>query len=90
MVLPESGYWTYQTRDRSIWLKKAFENTSVDELVAIFNKTTPNILHSFIHHETLLVDDKNSTWFTNKITNLFNQKTQILSIFVKIVMTYKY
>ena len=38
--------------------KKASENTSVDEKVAAIKKTILNIIHNFIPHETLLVDDK--------------------------------
>ena len=40
------------------WGKKNFTNTSLDEKVAIVNKAILNILHNFILHETLLVDDK--------------------------------
>ena len=60
--------WYYQELDTELirraidlfdW-KKAFENTSVDEKVAIINKTSFNILHHFIPHETLLLDNKDS------------------------------
>ena len=46
---------------------KTFENTSVDEKVAVFNTTALNIFHNFIPHETLLVDDKDPPCLTNKI-----------------------
>ena len=63
--LPGSGYWTYQKSNRSICLGKAFENNSVDERIAIFNKTILNIFHSFIPDEALLFDDKDfPSWFT--------------------------
>ena len=70
--------WQYQEADTELirsaiyifnW-KKAFENTSVNEKSAIFNKTILNILLNFISHETLLVDDKDPSWLTNKIKNL--------------------
>ena len=51
--------------------KNAFENSSGDEKVAIFNKSILNILHNFIPHETLIVDGKDPTWLTN-IKNLIN------------------
>ena len=59
-------------RNRSIRLKKAFSNTSVDEKVAIFKKTILNIFQNFIPHETLLVDDKDPPWITSKINKLIN------------------
>ena len=49
--------------------KKSFANTSVEEKVATFNKSILHILHNFIPHETLLVDDKDPTWVTNKKTH---------------------
>ena len=54
--------------------KKAFEKTSVHEKVTIFNKHILSILHDFIPHETLLGDDKDPPWPTNKIKNLINEK----------------
>ena len=53
-------------------LKNAFENSSGDEKVAIFNKSILNILHNFIPHEKLIVDGKDPTWLTNNIKNLIN------------------
>ena len=77
--------WHYQEADtelirRAIDLfdgKKAFKNTSVDEKVAIFSKSILNILHNFIPHETLLVDDTDLPWLTNKIKNLINEKNTV-------------
>ena len=71
--------------------KKAFENTSVHEKVAIFNKTILNIPQSIFPHETLLVDYKDSLWITNKTKKVSLIKiTQSLSIFVEIVIIYRY
>ena len=48
--------------------KKAFENTSVDEKYAIFNKTILNIFHKFIPHETLLVGNTIKSLITEENT----------------------
>ena len=53
--------------------KKAFANNSE----VIFNKTIRNILHNFIPHETLLVDEKDSPWLTSEIKNLINEKNTV-------------
>ena len=79
---------TYSQIDLFYW-KNTFEDTSVDEKVNIFNKTVLDILHNFIPHETFLVDDKDPPWLTKTIKNLINKKKS-LSIFVKIVIIYKY
>ena len=76
--------WYYQEMDterirRAIDLfdwTKVFENNSVREKNAIFNKIILNVLHNLIPHETLLVDDKDPPWFTNKMKNIINKKTQ--------------
>ena len=71
-------FWHYQEADTEIirrtidlfdW-KKAFANASVD----IFNKTVRIILHNFIPHETLVVDEKDPPWLTSKIKSLINEK----------------
>ena len=54
-------------------MEESFCNTSVD----IFHKTIRNILHNFIPHETLLVDEKDSPWLTNEIKNLINKKNTV-------------
>ena len=81
--------WYYQEADTELirqaidlfdW-KKAFENTSVDEKVAIFNKTSLSILHNFIPRETLLLDNKDFPWLTNKIANLINGKDTVFKYF---------
>ena len=64
-------------------LEKAFENTSVYEKVATFNKNILNILHNFIPHETLLADGKDSPWLTNKIKNLINEKHAVFKHFCR-------
>ena len=74
MVLPASGYWTYQTSNASIRLEKSFCKAYVDEKVSIFNKTILNIIHDFILHKTLLVDDKSPPMLNNKIKNPINEK----------------
>ena len=76
--------WDYQEGDTKLirrvidlfdW-KKAFENTYLDEKVAIFNKT----IHNLIPHKLLLVYDKDPPWLTNKIKNL--SEKNILSAFL--------
>ena len=74
LVLPASGYWTYQTSNASIRLEKSFCKAYVDEKVSIFNKTILNIIHDFILHKTLLVDDKSPPMLNNKIKNPINKK----------------
>ena len=50
-----------------------------------------SIFFNFFPYETLLVDDKDPPWLTNKIKNPINKKTpQFLSIIVKIAIIYKY
>ena len=82
---PPSYYrqvWHYQEGNTKLIIpaidlfdwKKAFENTSIDEKVAIVNKTSLNILHDFIPHETLLADEKYRLCLTKKIKNLINEE----------------
>ena len=40
--------------------QRAFLNT-------VFNKTVLNILSNFILHETIICDEKDTPWFSNKI-----------------------
>lgn len=58
-------------------LEESFTNCSVNEKVAIFNKTILDILHNFVPHGTLLVDDKDSPWLINKIKKLINKKSKV-------------
>ena len=65
--------------------EKALSNTSVNEKVAIFNRTILNILNNFIPHETIVCNDRNPPWFNVKIRLLIKKKRQPTNIFVKMV-----
>ena len=85
MALRGNWYWTHQTSNRFIRslfdCKKAFQNTYVDEKVAICNRTILNILHNFVPHKTLLVDDKDPPRLSNKIKTIINKKNTIFKHF---------
>ena len=53
--------------------EKAFSNTSVNEKVAIFNRTFLNILNNFVPHETILYNDRDLPWFNDKIRLLIKK-----------------
>ena len=42
--------------------ERAFSNTSVNEKVDIFHRTTLNILSNYIPHEIIVCDDKDAPW----------------------------
>ena len=65
----------------------AFNWTSVNEKVNIFNYTILNILSSFIPHEILTCDDKDPWWFNKKIREIFQEKTMFLRFIGIIVAT---
>ena len=67
--------------------KKVFGNTYVEEKVAIFDKNLLNFLHNFISLKTLVLDDKDPPWLTNKIKNVINEKN---SLEILLSQTYKY
>ena len=51
--------------------ERAFSNTNVNEEVNVFNRT---ILSYFIPHEIIVCDDKDPTWFNNRIRTLIQEK----------------
>ena len=53
-------------------------NKNVNEKVDIFNETILNILRNSMPHETVLCDDRDPAWFTNKIKSLIHEKKQQL------------
>ena len=59
--------------DQFNW-QKAFLNKNVNEKGNIFNETILNILRNFIPHETVLCDDRDPSWFNNKIKSLIHEK----------------
>ena len=63
--------------------EKAFSNTSVNEKVAIFNRTFLNILNNFVHHETILYNDRDLLWFNDKIRLLIKKNGSIQIFFSK-------
>ena len=54
--------------------ERAFSNTSVNEKVDIFHRTILNILSNFIPHELIVCDDKDPSWFNNRIKTLIQEK----------------
>ena len=63
--------------------QRAFLSTSVNEKVAICNKTVRNILSNFIPRETIVCNDKNPPWFNNKIKTLIQSKNAAFNSFRK-------
>ena len=55
--------------------EKVFSNISVNENVAIFNRTILNILNNFILHETTVCNDRDPPWFNDTIRLLIKEKT---------------
>ena len=45
----------------------------------IFNEKFLDILRNLIPHETVLCDDRDRTWFNNKIKSLTHQKKKHLN-----------
>ena len=61
--------------------KKAFLNTSVNKMVAIFNKIVLNIFNNHILHETIVYNNRDPSWFNHKIRLLIKEKTTIYKYF---------
>ena len=61
--------------------ENAFPNTSVNEKVAIFNRTILNILNNFFLHETIVCNDRDPSWFNDKIRLLIKQETTVYKYF---------
>ena len=59
----------------------AFSNTSVNEKVDIFNRTILNVLSNFIPREIIVCNDKDSTWFNNRIKTLIQEKNASYKIY---------
>ena len=62
-----------RTVDQFNW-QKAFLNKNVNEKVDIFNETILNILRNSMPHKTVLCDDRDPSWFNNKIDPLYTKK----------------
>ena len=61
--------------------EKALSNTSVNEKIAIFNRTILNILNNFIPRETIVCNDIDPQWFNDKIRLLIKEKTTAYKYF---------
>ena len=61
--------------------ERAFSNTNVNEKVNIFNRTILNILSNFTPHETIACNDKDPTWFNNRMKTLIHEKFGTCKIF---------
>ena len=46
-------------------------------MISRINKTVLNTFHNFIPHKTLLIDDKDPPWLTNKRKNLINKEDTV-------------
>ena len=58
--------------DEFSW-KRCFANTSVNNKVHMFNKTIKSIMSNYIHHETIICNDRDPPWI-NKDTKQLNIK----------------
>ena len=58
-------------------LENEFSSTNGDHNVTILNQTILNKLRNFIPHETVLFNDRVSSWFNNKINLLIRLKNNI-------------
>lgn len=63
---------------------ETFTSITMNKKVEIFNKFIINILSNFIRYDTVIYDDKNHPWTTNKTKNLVWQKNVSLRVFIKI------
>ena len=83
----------YHTHEKSGTIKKQILNLSdgqlltlieiepnVNEKVSLFSNTIINILSNFIHHETIVCDDKDPPWFNKAINLSFKKKKHIQNI----------
>ena len=43
-------------------------------MVLAFNKTVKNILSNYIHHETLICDDRDPSWINKNVIQLITAK----------------
>ena len=44
-------------------------------MVFLFNKTLKSILSNYIPHETVTCDDRDPSWFNNRIKQLIQEKS---------------
>ena len=58
-------------------------NLNVDEQVTVFNRTKLNITKNFIPHETIVCDNKDSSWFSKRIKSLIQEGALSLETFRK-------
>ena len=54
--------------------EKEFYNTNVTKKVSIFNETILNVFSSYIPHETLTCDDKDTPWFNSRTKSFLQYK----------------
>ena len=54
---------------------------TVNEKVDIFNGTILNILSNFIPHEIIVCNDKEPSWFSNRIKTLIQEKNATYKIY---------
>ena len=60
---------------------KAFSNTSVNEKVAVLNRTILNVLDNFLPNETIVCNDRDPPWFNDKIGLLIKERTTAYKYF---------
>ena len=56
-------------------------NTNDNEKVDIFNRTILNILSNFIPQETIVCNDKDPHWFSNRMKPLIQEKNSTYKTF---------
>ena len=54
--------------------ERFLEEKDVKKKVYLFAKTIKNIFLTFMPHETILCNDRDPSWISNKIENLSNEK----------------
>ena len=61
--------------------ERAFSNIGFNEKVDVFNRTILNIRRNFIPHETIVYDDKDPSWLSNRIKTLIQEKYATYKIY---------
>ena len=63
-----------------IW-KKSFEGKNVHEQFYLFKKIILHIFHNFIPNKIFICNDKDSSWFTDEIRRILNEKNELFKQF---------
>lgn len=63
--------------------KNAFYNIGIDKKVEIFNEIILNIFSNYCPSRTIVCNDKNPPWLTDRIKTLMEEKNAFYSFLVK-------